>query len=300
MKVTGWHNIARRSDLAARPMWSAVVGRQRVLLVRQGDAVRAFEGACPHRGADLGCGKLEGEDTVRCGLHGLRIGLRESSGRARWVPELPCLMLGDLVFVRLEAGADCGFAAAVAQLNQTHRIADPASQRIAVDYKMVIENAFDEFHFVPVHEVTRLHPFQVEPEPGGALSVTSRFTVPASRWQRPRRGRDDVDVPFRATAYSPGVVITHMGGSRPYVVITASAPIDAQSCRVELAIATPIETQPTSTDDVAYLSRQGLAGLEKDRVFWESTTDGICRLEPAEHAVRAFRQFCVGFAGAGS
>jgi 3-ketosteroid 9alpha-monooxygenase subunit A len=294
MTMNGWHALARRSALDGA-MVSTRAGPWRVLLVNDRDRARAFDARCPHRGVDLGCGTLEAPDTVRCGFHGLRIGLGERTSCTHFVRQLPCVLLGDLLFVRLGQGPDCGFAAAAAELVRTHDLAGPITLHIGVDHRMVIENAFDEMHFAPVHAVTKVQRFEVEHSTDGSLSATSRFTVPASRWQRRRRGQADVDVPFRATAYSPGVVITRMGGARPYVIITAALPLEPKHCRVDLCIATPQGVEPANSTDVEYLLQQSVAGLELDRPFWESMTGDACQLEPREHAVRSFRQFCDSF-----
>jgi len=290
----GWHALAHRSALDAQ-LVSIKAGRHRVLLLHANNKLRAFDAVCPHRGADLGHGTLEGADTVRCGLHGFRIGLGKDTRRSQCVSELPCMLLGDLVFVRLGQGPDCGFAAAALRLAHSHDVTGPVSLHIAVDHRMVIENAFDELHFVPVHSVTRLARFEVEHDAEGALSVTSRFTVPPSRWQRPRLGQVNVEVPFRATAYSSGVVVTRMGGMRPYVVITAARPMEPGSCQVDLCIATPKGVEPHDSDDLQYLLQQGAAGLELDRKFWESMLTSVCNLTSAERAVQAFRHFCAAF-----
>src|SRR5512134_4201147 len=61
--------VVRRPDLADRVPMGVVVDGVDLVVVRDGDRVRVFEGRCPHRGALLGDGSCVGEDLV-CGVHG--------------------------------------------------------------------------------------------------------------------------------------------------------------------------------------------------------------------------------------
>lgn len=61
--------VARLADLADRTPRSAVVDGVDLVVVRNGETVRVFEGRCPHRGALLGDGSCVGDDLV-CGVHG--------------------------------------------------------------------------------------------------------------------------------------------------------------------------------------------------------------------------------------
>lgn len=296
--LRGWYVITRSSDLQASPQ-SAIVAGERLLLLKTTAGVRVFSAVCPHRGADLGLvGVLEGTELIRCGFHGLRIGLGGATLQKRCVPELQSTMIGDLVLARLGNGPECSFAAKAAELSGTHRFSDTACVRIRTPHSWVIENAFDELHFGPVHDVSKVRPFSIEREANGTLSASSRFQVPPSRWQRARPGASAIDVPFRATAYSPGLVVTRMGGDRPYLVMTAATPSANDECLVHLTIGVPNDSLGVTEADLNYLLAQGVAGLEKDRVIWESLTPNTANFEPTEGAVRAFREFCSTFVNA--
>lgn len=61
--------IARWDDLAEDAPTAAQADGIDLVLVRHGGAVKVFEGRCPHRGALLADGRVEGENLV-CGVHG--------------------------------------------------------------------------------------------------------------------------------------------------------------------------------------------------------------------------------------
>jgi glutamate synthase domain-containing protein 2/nitrite reductase/ring-hydroxylating ferredoxin subunit len=62
--------VARLSDLTEdSPTAAAVDGGLDLVLVRRGDDVHVFEGRCPHRGALLADGRVEGPNLI-CGVHG--------------------------------------------------------------------------------------------------------------------------------------------------------------------------------------------------------------------------------------
>ncbi|MFN0284768.1 MAG: glutamate synthase-related protein [Kineosporiaceae bacterium] len=61
--------IARLDDLAQDQPSAAEADGLELVLVRRGDEVHVFEGRCPHRGALLADGRVEGADLV-CGVHG--------------------------------------------------------------------------------------------------------------------------------------------------------------------------------------------------------------------------------------
>lgn len=61
--------IARLTDLVDDVPAGAVVDGLDLVVVRRGDDVHVFEGRCPHRGALLADGRVQGPDLV-CGVHG--------------------------------------------------------------------------------------------------------------------------------------------------------------------------------------------------------------------------------------
>ncbi|WP_088290136.1 glutamate synthase-related protein [Kineosporia sp. A_224] len=69
MESTAHVPIARLADLVDDVPAAAEADGLDLVLVRRGDAVHVFEGRCPHRGALLADGRVQGPDLV-CGVHG--------------------------------------------------------------------------------------------------------------------------------------------------------------------------------------------------------------------------------------
>ena len=78
--------VAKEGDIAEGAMKEVTVGGQKVLLARAGGRYLAALGACPHMGASLAGGRLEGT-VVTCPRHGSQFDLAD--GRVvRWA-QLP-------------------------------------------------------------------------------------------------------------------------------------------------------------------------------------------------------------------
>jgi len=68
----GWYAACPSRDVRPGTARSVRIGWQRLALFRTAQGtLHALDAFCPHMGADLGNGQVEG-DTIRCGLHGWR------------------------------------------------------------------------------------------------------------------------------------------------------------------------------------------------------------------------------------
>ena len=67
--------LAKLTDIPPGRGLSVAHGERRIALFRLGDAVHAIEDSCPHSGASLANGRLEGA-LVRCPAHGLLFDVR--------------------------------------------------------------------------------------------------------------------------------------------------------------------------------------------------------------------------------
>lgn len=298
----GWCQAAYEHELNA-PLTPVTVGPTPLVLARTPEGIRAFDAACPHRGAHLGYGgRLDG-DTIVCPFHGKRIGLGPGTGRYR-VPEHPVLGYGGMVFVRGGAGPDHGFGAFLDDLAASHVFIPGFRRSVAVAAELVVENAFDVTHFRPVHGIGNEPSFTIlpeEPATRGTFAVTGAFTLPASPWQRTAAGTRSVSVPFTARAFSPYVVISRLGGDDPYVTITAATPRPEGGCIIRFSLAIPTATHAAIPVErraglYHYLMEHSRAGIEQDVPIWEhvierSTPD----YDAADGTVVAFREFCASF-----
>ncbi|WP_088318596.1 glutamate synthase-related protein [Kineosporia sp. R_H_3] len=84
MKSTAHVPIARLADLVDDVPAGAEADGVELVLVRRGGTVHVFEGRCPHRGALLADGRVQGPDLV-CGVHGWDF--RLDTGVSAYAPE---------------------------------------------------------------------------------------------------------------------------------------------------------------------------------------------------------------------
>jgi phenylpropionate dioxygenase-like ring-hydroxylating dioxygenase large terminal subunit len=79
-----WHPVAWSHEVADVPVAVTLLGEPLVVVRHPSGAVAAFVDECPHRGAPLSLGRLEGEELV-CAFHGWRFGC---DGAATCIPAL--------------------------------------------------------------------------------------------------------------------------------------------------------------------------------------------------------------------
>ena len=176
-------SVFRRAWIAAVPSWKvrepnsyATLSEAGIEVVVTRDAqgrLAAFQNRCLHRGSRLahGCGKAS---ELKCGYHGWVFGLE---GRLRYAPDshgfggidvstmklahLPVREFGGLVWVNL-ADEPEDFVAGLSGIDDellNYDLSDmtPIEERvfsIPVNWKVMLENAFDYYHVSEVHSRT--------------------------------------------------------------------------------------------------------------------------------------------------
>lgn len=293
----GWYQVAFERELTGA-VCAASVGATALVVLRTPRGVRIGDAACPHRGAHLGHGARLEAGALVCPFHGLRIALGEPSDERLYVREYHALSVDGLVFIRMSDALDNGFGKVIENLQATHRLVPGFAMTVRAPGELVIENAFDQGHFGPVHGIGIAGAFEMGPSHHGELAVEGVFQLPTSRWQRGRPGRELADVPFRARAFSPGIVVSELGGDYPYTVLTAATPADDGGCIIRLSLALPPDaaSAPPRAELQEYLLRRSRDGLEKDRMVWEHLDPASDALETRlDGPVREFRAFCRRF-----
>lgn len=291
---TGWYQLAYERDLKPGLNAVALAGHHLLVIYRDAQA-EIYDGACPHRGYLLGAGADLQQDRVICPFHGQAVGLGQERGCRLSVPRHPSLLVGGLLFVRVGGGADAGFAERMAHLDATHYIVPGFTRRIRASAELVVENAFDCAHFQPVHRIGNAPLMEAGLGAHGAYLARARFELPPSAWQ----GAAPTNVPFTTVAYSPTLVVTELGGARPYIMLSATVPVDAGTCELRLSLMVPISEPGRAPDQesLRYLLRQAEAGIDKDTLIWENLADGgaIGNAAAFDQPVLGFRQFCESF-----
>ncbi|MDB5072611.1 MAG: hypothetical protein JWM87_3722 [Candidatus Eremiobacteraeota bacterium] len=259
----GWYLAAPIGEFRTGLNALQIEGRRLVVLRRE-NGVEVYDADCPHRGANLANGVLRGKAIV-CAFHARTIALGERA-QGLCVRQYRTLVAGDLLFVRDPAGIDGGFEAQMSALSESHTFLPIPARTMTAPARLVIENAFDSSHFQPVHHLVNAVRFsEFKRDAGYAAGGT--FVVPASPWQR---GARDTALPFVATAYSPSIVISELGGARPYTTITAARDTpDGALVRIVLALA-----KETAGDrDVPYLLRQLDTAIDADEEIWREVRE---------------------------
>lgn len=84
-----WIDVAALDDLAENALVEVLVGRTLVLLIRRENRILAVQGLCPHNFAPFAGGRIAGDGTLVCPVHGARFDLTTGHCVANWV--LPAL-----------------------------------------------------------------------------------------------------------------------------------------------------------------------------------------------------------------
>lgn len=288
----GWYQVLFERDLVEGVTPVDFVRPLFALKTRKG--VRVFDAVCPHRGANLAYGGVPDQDAIVCPFHDRRIGLGASCGSGYEVKEYRTLLVGGMLFVGLSDHPDDEFVSLMTELDRDHYFINGFTLPVNVPADMVIENGFDATHFRPVHGVRNTPQLQVERVSANELVAAGAFMVPLSPWQRELSESGLLQVPYRARAFGPGVLVSHMGGEDPYYVITCAAPVAPRRGVARLSIAVPSGPggAPPDADRCEYLLRQMQSGLEKDQRVWDRMVlDTPNRFAPEDASVVAFRQF---------
>jgi 3-ketosteroid 9alpha-monooxygenase subunit A len=286
----GWYLLAFEEEIGAAPTPFEVAGRQ-LVAIRQEQAVRVFDGSCPHRGAHLGHGGVLARNAIVCPFHGKRIALGDTS--CHWyVAEHRVLTAGPLVFVRL-GGDDRGFERAMKSVAADHVIVGAFATTVAVPAEYVVENAFDPDHFAAVHGIRQVAGRGLETGPDGELEIQLEFRTKAPPWAAAVT-RDYV-TRFVARTYSPSVVVSELGSpDGRHVVITGATPT-AAGCVARIAFAVDPEQQGA----LEPLICGGRKAFGQDVAVWEHLDLSVTPVyDSRDEPVRAFRRFCAGFAPA--
>jgi 3-ketosteroid 9alpha-monooxygenase subunit A len=296
----GWYLAAYERELSGELTPVSIHGMP-LVIVNDGERLRAFDSVCPHRGANLAYGGELVDGAIICPFHANRVNLGLEEGRRYCVREFPLLGYGGLLFVRLSDEFENGLEAFLDGLAEGHFFVPGFGMTVTAPAPIVIENAFDESHFRPVHGVSNEPEFTIRPSEHGEFAVEGVFEVPPSVWQRSGNGEaNTVTAPFVARAFSPHLVISELGGSHPYVVITGATPLDKHQTRVRVSLAVPPEADgaPPDAELCRYLLRQAESGIATDATIWEHLSfDMEPSLSPQDTAVVEFERFCERFKG---
>jgi 3-ketosteroid 9alpha-monooxygenase subunit A len=291
MRYKGWYNVAFERDLDA-DLTPAFIGSQSIVLARMPGGVRAFSAICPHRGAHLALGGRLEERAIVCPFHGFRIGIDGPGDHDFRACEFPLLMWGGLIFVRLTESHENGLTALLKDRYRGHYFVPGFEMTARTCAEMVIENGFDAAHFRTVHGITNEPEFTIR-HSSEAFIVDGTFEIPTTADYQSRTGERIWRAPYVARAFSGGLVVSDLGGSSSYSVVTAATPTTDGYCIIRLSLILPApEGEAPPLDLCKHLLQHSRIGLEKDRQIWENLIATPIRFTARDAAVVAFRKFC--------
>lgn len=221
----GWFVLGASRDVGDRPASYRVDGRNLVAWRGRG-VLFVAPSECPHMGADLCAGRVDG-DALVCPWHGLRLG---PDGHGRWRP-LPAHDDGVLAWVRLD-GAEAPTAAPILAPRPSARTLHGVIRVEArCEPEDVIANRLDPWHGVHFHphSFARLRVLE-ETDESILVRVAYRVAGPLVV---------EVDATFHVPERRT-IVMTIVGGDgRGSVVETHATPIDpGRTAIIEATIAT--------------------------------------------------------------
>jgi len=294
----GWHQIAFERDIGEQ--LTPIATKLPLIALRTRKGIRVFDAICPHRGAHLGFGGCADGNVIVCPFHGRRVGLGVECETGYRVKEYKTLTIGGMIFICLSEQHDHGFQTMMREIDLDHFFVAGFSMAARVPAELVVENGFDSTHFGPVHKIRNEPEFTLLPSRHGEFGIQGTFLLPSSPWHQSLQEHQLVAVPYMALAYSPGIVLSRMGGEHPYWVITTATPLTDKECTIRLSIAVPASADgtPPSEDGCAYLLRQSRAGLEKDLVIWENMrSDWPSHFAKEDVGVIEFRKYLQHMSG---
>ncbi len=244
----GWYVLDAARAVTGRPRCFRVNGRALVAF-RDGARVVVAPDACPHLGASLSQGRVEGGQVV-CPWHGMRLGAR---GLGAWKP-LPTHDDGLLVWVRLD-GDERPTDAPRLPTRPANAIDAVLRVEAACDPRDVIANRLDPWHgpHLHAHSFCRLHVLEQQPD---AITVRVAYRV---------AGPVAVEVDARFHCVDPRTIVMTIvrGEGEGSVVETHATPLQpGRTAIVEAALA--------CSDRRGFALARAAAPLFRPALLWAS------------------------------
>lgn len=191
-----WHPVAGSEAIAAQPVPARLLGEDLVLWRDAAGTVHAWPDRCPHRGARLSLGRVEGNH-LECPYHGWQFA---PSGQCVHVPALPsftppathCVQGFEareaygLVWVRLAPGG-MDLPAFPAETDARLRKLNCGPYTVETSAPRIVENFLDLSHFAFVHEgwlgargASAIDTYRVEETPTGLRAIDCKAWQPQS------------------------------------------------------------------------------------------------------------------------
>jgi nitrite reductase/ring-hydroxylating ferredoxin subunit len=270
---TGWFAVAWSDELAAGDVRALRYFARDLVLFRTADgAAHVLDAVCPHLGAHLGRGRVDG-DVLVCPFHAWRWnGAGECTGipYAKRIPPkartraYPVVEHSGAIFAWYDPnGAPPNFEVPVHP-----ELSDPtwlAVERheftIATCIQEIAENAHDPAHFTAVHGVPAL------PNNEARFEGPSQYSENRGEFETPR-GR--VETSIRGVSYGLGVGHLRTRGLADMAQILLQTPIDAEHVHVRWHFAVPKQDDGSPSPVGVAFAREFVRQFNQDIPIWET------------------------------
>ena len=296
---SGWFAVAWSDELAAGDVRGLrYFARDQVLFRTETGAAQVVDAHCPHLGAHLGSGRVEG-DALVCPFHGWRW---DGAGRCAGIPYAkrippkarlrawPVVEHSGAIFVWHDpaGGAPTFEAPPHPELSDPEWL--PVERHefaIATCIQEIAENAHDPAHFRFVHGVPAL--------PGNSASFDGPRQISENRgdFETPR-GR--VETSIRGTSYGLGVGHLRTRGLADMAQLLLQTPIDTEHVHVRWQFAVPKRPDGAPSPVGVAFAREFVRQFRQDIPIWE-TKQFLARptLCEGDGQIAAFRRWAGQF-----
>jgi nitrite reductase/ring-hydroxylating ferredoxin subunit len=270
---TGWFAVAWSDDVAAGGVRALrTFDRDLVLFRGQDGAAHVLDAHCPHLGAHLGGGRVEG-DVLVCPFHAWRW---DGDGRCAGIPYAkrvpPTAKLRAWLLVE-HAGAilvwhDPAGGAPAFEVPPFAELCDPDwtlverhEFTIATAVQEIGENAHDPAHFATVHGVPAL------PENSARFEGPRQLSENRGKFETPR---GPVETSICGTSHGLGVGHLRTRGLAEMAQLLLNTPIDEGHVHVRWQFAVPKRADGSPTPVGVAFAREFVRQFRQDIPIWEA------------------------------
>jgi nitrite reductase/ring-hydroxylating ferredoxin subunit len=270
---SGWFAVAWSEDVAPGGVHALrYFDRDLVLFRTEAGAAHVLDAHCPHLGAHLGQGRVEG-DAIVCPFHAWRW---DGAGRCAGIPYAKRIPPK----ARIGAWSACEHSGAIFVWHDSHggapgfevpahpELADPAwiaverhEFTIATCIQEIAENAHDPAHFSAVHGVPAL------PENSAHFDGPRQVSENRGEFETPR---GPVETSIRGTSHGLGVGHLRTRGLADMAQLLLQTPIDAEHVHVRWQFAVPRTAEGTPSGVGVAFAREFVRQFRQDIPIWES------------------------------
>ena len=279
----GWHCLGLAREVSSQPSRGEYFGSKQVIYRGESGEIHVLDAFCPHMGADLSLGVVEG-DSLRCAFHRWRWdqdGVCDHIPYAHSIPQqarikswVTCVQ-NQLLFVWYDPEGNGPLAEeAIPRVDDCFSAewTDWQIETIAIDTncRELVDNMADVAHFGPVHGAQALK-FQ---------NIVAGITYTQELWSKSPRLAGDGELFSRAVYWGPAYMMTYMTGELGGVdiesrLLVAHVPTSTESFDLRFGVIVKKNTHLSDAENDAMAAeyvKQNHIAFFQDVEIWHSKT----------------------------